>query len=95
MLVYFELHFDDANGYWIDNIKETNQKIKSKSGFDIKNIKHNTSDYGINVDLNLKYYHSGDNLNSILYEFKKDYLLELRKKKINKLIENKNIFCIL
>ena len=88
MLVYFEIHFDDANGYWIDNIKPTEQVVKSNRGFDIDFTNNSKGeDYGIIIDLSAKFYHTGGDLKPILKEFKEKYLLELRKKKIKKIKE--------
>jgi len=92
MLVYFEVHIDDANGYWIDNIKPENPtdlSVNPQYGFFLSYINgFDRDDYGIVMDLNCEEYNTDGDLKLILDKFKKDYLLELRKKKIEKLIDN-------
>jgi len=92
MIVYFELHFDDAGDYWIDKIEPNVNPvldINPQYGFSVNYVngsKHD--DYWIFLDLSVRNYGGDGQLRPILDKFKKDYLLELREKKIKKLIGN-------
>jgi len=92
MLVYFEVHFDDAGGYWVDNIKPGNPTklgVNPHYGFFVKHVEgSNQDDYGVVMDMDSDVYNVDGQLGPILKEFKEKYLLELREKKLKKITEN-------
>jgi len=88
MFVYFELHFDDTGQYWVDNVGTTDNKISENDGFKIDYISgSNRDDYSVIFDLYSEKLKTDGELMEIIKKVKKDFLIEIRKKKIQKIKE--------
>ena len=84
MILYFEINFDDANSYWVDNIKPIDKSLENGLKLKVDDLDGGVSNsYRVMMDLDATNYRVHDEMAPILKEVKFNFL---RREKIKKIL---------